>query len=259
MARTFKIDRPLMEGSDVRAWQTFVSRTFQRWGINYPVAIDGVYGVGARSATASLVYCLGIDHTEAMKHGVTPELRTKVRHRRLTPSERARFLGPRTAHRARLRRKYGRAAQVAPPLNRILQSSWGFQPGHDGVDLICDERAPGFAICDGIIRRADGGGWWGKGAPSPAVAARGDGIVILECTVNVGPFREGMCFGYGHAEAPLVQVGQRVKAGQRICEAGMARAWHFHLMVNAGSFAKTMGRGDRDPMPFVNYALRHGR
>lgn len=257
MSRTFKLEKPLMEGSDIEQWQRFIKSTFDKWNIDYPIVVDDVYGVGARSATASLLYCLGINHVEAMKQGVTPELRIKVRHRRLTASERTRFLTTRVAHRAKLRRKYNKKSRVASPLHHIIQSSWGWAPGHDGVDLICDARAPGFAICNGVIRRADAGGWWGKGAPSPAVAARGDGIVILECTVNVGPFRKGMCFGYGHAEAPVVRVGDTVKAGERICEAGMANAWHFHFMCNGGGFAKTQGRGDRDPMPFVRYAIKH--
>jgi murein DD-endopeptidase MepM/ murein hydrolase activator NlpD len=251
--RTFKIDRPLMEGPDVQAWQQFVGETFGRWGIAYPIKADGIYGVGTRSATAALLYALGIDRAKMAK-GVTPELRTKVRHRRLSAAERARFAA-RVGYRRRLRRRFGESRRVAPPLNRILQSSWGFQPGHDGVDLICDEDAPGFAICDGIIRRADGGGWWGKGAPSPSVAAKGDGIVILECTGNVGPFRRGMMFGYGHAEKPRVRVGEHVRAGEHICNAGMANAWHFHFMANRGEFG-IKGKGSMDPMPFVRYAQR---
>lgn len=253
--QTFKITRPLMESSAIETWQKEIKRQFGKWGINYPVAIDGVYGVGTRSATAALLYALGISK-DRMREGVTPFLRTKVRNRSLSVAERSRFAA-RVNYRRRLRKKYGRGgtASVAPPLNRIIASSWGFQPGHDGVDLICDEDAPGFAICDGIIRRADPGGWWGNNPRGDV--SKGDGIVILECIVDVGPFRKGMCFAYGHAEKPRVRVGDTVKAGQRICNAGLANAWHFHFMVNAGSFAKTIGRGDRDPMPFVRYAIKN--
>lgn len=251
-----------MEGSDIREWQRWIKDTFNRWNINYPVEVDGVYGVGTRSATASMLYCLGIYHVKAMENGVSPKLRSKARHRKLNANERARFIA-RAGHRRKLRKRFkmGGTGHLAPPLNRILQHSWGWAPGHDGVDLICDPRAIGYAICDGIVRRADNGGWWGKGAPSPAVAAKGDGIVIIQSTVNVGRFgrgrfRKGMCFGYGHAENVEVSVGERVKAGQRICEAGMANAWHFHFMVNGGSYANTQGRGDRDPWPFIARALK---
>lgn len=257
--RTFKITRPLMTGTDVEAWQHEVLGQFQRWGITYPTTADGVYGVGSRSATAALLYALGVSR-ERMADGVTPELRVKVRHRRLSAAERARFAA-RIRYRRRLRRRYGAArARVAPPLNRVLADSNGWSSWHDGVDLICDRDAPGFAICDGIIRRADPGGWWGLGAPADRdVRERGDGIVILEATVDAGPFRKGMCFGYGHAEEPRVKVGEHVRAGQRICKAGYANAPHFHFMVNAGSHAKTSGRGDRDPMPYVRYAQRQHR
>ena len=60
---------------------------------------------------------------------------------------------------------------------------------------------------------------------------------------------------YGHAEKPLVKVGDIVHAGQRICDAGLANAWHFHFMVNQRR--DTRGVGDRDPMPIVKYAIRH--
>ncbi len=60
---------------------------------------------------------------------------------------------------------------------------------------------------------------------------------------------------YGHAEKPRVKVGDVVHAGQRICDAGLANAWHFHFMVNHRS--DTKGVGDRDPWPFVKYAIDH--
>mgnify|MGYP006144078397 CR=1 FL=1 len=146
---------------------------------------------------------------------------------------------------------------MSPPLARILQSSWGYHPPvHDGVDLICKPRAAGLAICKAEVVRADNGGWWGKGAPSPAVAAKGDGIVIIRCLVNQGPFRKGLNFCYGHAEKVRVKVGEKVEAGQVICEAGLANAWHFHFMVNDNK--DTRGVGDRDPMPYVNYAIKNG-
>jgi murein DD-endopeptidase MepM/ murein hydrolase activator NlpD len=64
-----------------------------------------------------------------------------------------------------------------------------------------------------------------------------------------------MHFGYGHAEHARVREGDTVKAGQRIGRAGFANAPHVHFMVNGGN--TTRGVGDRDPMPFVRYAIKH--
>lgn len=251
--RTLKVVTPVMTGADVEMWQQTLNGIFKRWGVNRRIAADGIYGVGTRDATATVLFGLGISRTE-MAEGVTAELRIKVRNRKLTPAERAR-MAARLPWRRRLRKIHMHAGKVAPPLNRIISSSWGYHPPvHDGVDLICDANAIGYAICDGEIIRADSGGWWGKGAPSAAIAAKGDGIVVLRCTTSAGPFRPGTNFGYGHAEHPMVKVGQRVRAGEPICRAGFANAHHFHLVVNRRSDAK--GVGDHDPMIYVRYAMK---
>ncbi len=147
---------------------------------------------------------------------------------------------------------------VAAPARPILQHSWGYHPGvHDGVDLITEGDDVIYAICDAKVIDARSSGWWGKGARASGghSVSDGDGIIQLECLVNVGPFKKGMHFGYGHAEKASVRVGQKVKAGQAIGHAGFANAWHIHFMCNGG--ATTKGVGDRDPWPFVAHALEH--
>ena len=52
-----------------------------------------------------------------------------------------------------------------------------------------------------------------------------------------------------------MKPGQVVEAGEVIAHAGFANAWHVHFMVNGRSDAK--GVGDRDPMPYVEYAIAH--
>ncbi len=147
------------------------------------------------------------------------------------------------------------SSHVAPPLKKVLADSWGYHPPvHDGIDLICEPHATLYAMCDGEIIRADTGGWWGK-APSGDVS-KGDGIVVLRCTVDAGPFRKGLNICYGHAENPKVKVGQKVKAGKPIAEAGLAVAWHTHLMVNGRKDDR--GVGDRDPRPYYDFARRAG-
>lgn len=253
--RTFKVDNPPMRGNDVEDWQKWLRMTFERWDIHYPVEATGTYDVATRAATASMVMALGLSSAEkAMEDGVTPALRTKLRHRRLTVAERARYVGTRRRYRAALRKRFEDGGHVHTPVSRILTDSWGYHPPvHDGIDLICPPSATLFAICDGVVVRADAGGWWGKGAPSdPNVRGKGDGIIIIRSSTNVGPFHRGLNLCYGHAEHATVRAGQRVTAGDVIGKAGLANAWHVHFMVNGRSDAK--GVGDRDPRPLVDYA-----
>lgn len=154
------------------------------------------------------------------------------------------------------------SGDVAPPLKHIITHAHGYGAGHDGVDLICDESAPIFALCDAKVIDVRSSGWWGLGAQASHghPIADGDGIIQLECLVDDGPFKKGLRFGYGHAENATVHPGQRVKAGDRIGSAGFANAWHVHFMANGGgtrfdSGDHPKGVGDRDPMPFVSYAL----
>jgi murein DD-endopeptidase MepM/ murein hydrolase activator NlpD len=255
--RTFKVDNPPLRGSDVEAWQEFLNKQMRLWDVEYRIPEDGEYGAITRSLTASVCHGLGLESaSEAMKNGVTPELRVKLRNKNLTPEEVKRHQLREKDWLPRFRDRHN-DADVSPPLARILQSSWGYQSGHDGVDLICKARAAGLAICKARVLRADNSGWWGKGAPSPAIAAKGDGVVVIECLVNVGPFKKGLCFVYGHAEHVRVKAGDIVEAGQVICEAGLANAWHFHFCVNRTGKARP-AIGDHDPMPYVRYAQKHG-
>jgi murein DD-endopeptidase MepM/ murein hydrolase activator NlpD len=160
----------------------------------------------------------------------------------------------RDAQKARVRRE--NESDVHSPLV-FTQDSWGYNPpGHDGVDLICAENAPLYAMTDGkIVRVSDD--WWGAGNPGGATGDRGDGIIVLRCSVDDGPFFPGLNICYGHAEHPTVRVGEQVKAGEIIGRAGLANAWHIHLMVNDN--ADVRGVGDRDPRPFYRYAMEHQR
>ena len=145
---------------------------------------------------------------------------------------------------------------VAGPVDPILQHSNGFTSGHDGVDLICEQDDVVYAICDARVIDVRAAGWWGKGAQASHghPISHGDGIIQIECLVDKGPFEKGMHFGYGHAEKAVVKVGQIVRAGQKLGHAGFANAWHLHFMVNGGHTTK--GIGDRDPMPFVDFARK---
>jgi murein DD-endopeptidase MepM/ murein hydrolase activator NlpD len=261
--RTFKLDSPLMKGEDVEAWQKWLNSEMDRWDVDHQIKADGVYGAVTRDLTASVAHGNGLTASEAMRHGVTPELRIKLRNHKLLQGEKALRDVRATTWLPRFRDNYGVKAKVSVPTPVITGDSWGYHPPvHDGVDLIAPWNNPMLAMCAGKIVRADDGGWWGKGAkPTPGhPVSDGDGIIILECGVNVGPFKKGLHICYGHGEHAAVKVGQKVQAGQYIGKIGWANVGHIHLMVNNikpvdGFYT---GRGDRDPMPYVNYARKEG-
>lgn len=258
--RTFKLTSPSMEGDDVRGWQEELVARFKRWNIDYPLNATGRYGQATRAAERSFLRAWGVLSADrALEHGMTPELRTILRHDRREPGDEQRFLSAeRKAYRAALREKYD-GGGVAMPVGRILADSndWAGK-AHDGIDLICLPNAPLYAIVRSKVVRAVNYGWWGAGAPvDPVLKARGDGIVIIQALVDAGPIKKGDCFGYGHAEGMRVKPGDVVEAGEWIANAGFANAWHPHWMRNTGTYAATIGRGDADPRPVLDYLRRN--
>jgi murein DD-endopeptidase MepM/ murein hydrolase activator NlpD len=251
--RTFKVDDPHMRGDDVKAWQHTLNRQMQTWNVAYRIPEDGDYGVGTRDLTASVCHGMGLaSASEAMKDGVTPALRVKLRNKNLTAAEKIRFAA-RAPWRAAFRKRYA-GGGFASPVNKILAHSWGYHPGvHDGVDLICPPNAVIYALCDAEVFDVRSSGWWGK-APSGDVS-KGDGIIQLRCLADAGPFKKGLHFGYGHAEHAVVRKGDKVKAGDVLGNAGLAVAWHVHFMCNGGGTDR--GVGDRDPWPYVEWAIKH--
>jgi murein DD-endopeptidase MepM/ murein hydrolase activator NlpD len=256
--RTFKLGPQLMKGGDIKEWQQTLIDEFKHLGISgVPIVPDGVYGAVTRSVTACLLKASGIGPA-AMKQGVTPALRIKIRGRKFTKEEETRrHATAAKLYRAELKHRWS-GGKVHTPATKILADSWGFHPGvHDGLDLIVPPDVPIFAMVKSRVIDVRASGWWGLGAPSnPAVKAKGDGIIQLEVAESVGPFKKGMHIGYGHAEKAKVKVGQTVEAGALIGHAGFANAWHIHLMVNKGGTTK--GIGNVDPRPLYNYAVKNG-
>jgi murein DD-endopeptidase MepM/ murein hydrolase activator NlpD len=252
--RTFKVGSKLMEGSDVKAWQELIDKEFRHLKINCPIKKDGVYGVHTRSYSAALLKARGILIKE-MESGVTPGLRSKIRNRELTKTETKRFhSAARVKYRKELREQW-KPRKVHKPVNTIIADSWDYHPGvHDGIDVICGPNAAVFAMVKCKVIDVRAGGWWGN-APSGDVK-KGDGIVQVEILENVGPFKKGYHIGYGHCEHARVRVGEIVQAGEVIALAGLAVAWHVHLMYNDGS--TTRGIGNRDPRAILEYSKKHG-
>ncbi len=250
--RTFKVP---MKGSDVKAWQDTIRKEFKHLGIDCPIKSDGVYGVHTRTYTAALLRARGIVAKRAMENGVTPELRIKVRNRELNGTETQRFHAKTTKdYRAQLKKQWA-PKKVHQPVSNILADSWDYHPPvHDGIDVICKPNAALFAMVKSKVIDVRASGWWGK-TPS-GDTSKGDGIIQLEILENVGPFKKGQHIGYGHAEHARVKVGEIVEAGETIGLAGLAVAWHIHLMLNDGSTNK--GIGNRDPRAILEYSKKHG-
>lgn len=257
--RTFVIGDKIMRGEDVKDWQQRIKSLFKQMNINCPIKPDGIYGVHTRSYTAALCHASGLSAGHAMRNGITQELRTKLRHNDLTAAQKkTKNSAARRKYRQKLRDRWA-VKKVHPPVNTILEDSWGYHPGvHDGVDVICKPNAGVFAMVRSRVIDVRTGGWWGK-APSGDVT-KGDGVVQLEVLENVGPFKKGQHIGYGHTEQPhnkpIVKVGQIVEAGELIGRAGLAVAWHVHLMVNNGTTSR--GVGSMDPRRHLDYSVKHG-
>lgn len=260
--RTFKVTSPPMRGPDIKAWKATLNAQMKTWNVALRLPLTDEYDVAARSLTASVCHGLGLaSAASAMKNGVTPALRVKLRNKHQTEAEKKRYRD-RAGWRRDFRDRH-KPRKVSPPMRRILQSSWGWTPKsgpsagkvHDGVDLTCaTTREPLLAICRATVVRADSGGWWGN-SPSGDVSL-GDGIIILQALDTVGPIKKGMKLCYGHAEHARVHVGDTVEPGEVIGLAGLAVIPHTHFMVHMRRDLR--GVGDRDPMPIVSYAIKHG-
>jgi len=111
-SRTFALHSPHMSGDDIRDFQRLLNHRFAAWKIGRHVAVDGDYGTDTRKAATQVCIGLGILPEKAMEHGVTPELRIKLRHpNRRTPNEIQRARGAEAKQfRAKLRKQFAEPA-----------------------------------------------------------------------------------------------------------------------------------------------------
>jgi murein DD-endopeptidase MepM/ murein hydrolase activator NlpD len=262
--RTFSIQTPLVKGDDVKAWEKELKGLFKDIGITAPIVADGTYASIDRSYVRSFVHAIGLNADSVLEHGVTPAVRSTLRHwREHVTSEQQATMDARVDWRRRLRDRYGQLRDADQGhtslfLKKLLADSWGYHPGvHDGIDLISLPDVPIHAPFDCKVIDVRSSGWWNLGAPKdPVLRAKGDGIVQLQILEDIGPVKKGWHIGLGHAEKARVTVGQIVKAGTWVANTGFANAWHIHCMLNNGAFG-LQGRGNIDPLPMVNFTIKH--
>lgn len=103
--RTLRLERPLMQGPEVRAFQRLLNRRFAGWGVDRQIAEHGRYGPETKEAAHQVALGLGLLAAD-LEHGITPLVRTVIR----TPSRRTerqqRRAGERAPYRAALRTRY---------------------------------------------------------------------------------------------------------------------------------------------------------
>ncbi len=164
-------------------------------------------------------------------------------------------------------RRIAAGANVAAPVEPILGDSWGWHPGtHDGIDVTGRFEDEVVAMADGVIVDARPADWWGNSAlPSSGhPVSDGDGIVQIQITRSVGPFKAGDIIGYGHCEKAVVRKGQKVRAGQTIAQVGWAVTGHIHLMHRGPMTARERasgrpaGVGTMNPRAILDYAVQGG-
>lgn len=161
--RTLKLTSPAMRGTDVERFQKDVNAELDRWGIDYRVKEDGVYGHDTRDTAQSVCYGLGLK-SAVMDRGATPAIRTKIRHRKLSSTELTRYKA-RAEWRQRLRDRLDdtpeaaikRATAFARAMVGVTENPPGSNRGVK-IDKWC--RATGFL----------GGPWCGAFANAVLVA-----------------------------------------------------------------------------------------
>ena len=238
--RTFKISAPHMTGNDVRNWQREVPRLFAGMDIDYELEADGDWGKDSRDATASLCKASGLLADEEMEHGVTPELRSKLRNRpdEYTTVERKRFGSKELVEYRRQLRRRGHKPGVS-------RNTFPGSPIPGTRHMPPDHPTAGLAGFPGRDYFAPGG--------SPCVSPAAGKVVRLSGhdprngppDGPHGPFGwsvyidadDGKTYFLTHMGSRTVAVGDRVAQGERIGTVGNYDQWggtdHIHMGIHS--------------------------
>jgi hypothetical protein len=102
---TYRVTSPMMKSPQLRSFQRLLNRLYRDWRIAYRIDDDGEYGPTTRRAAKRVAFALGIDVKE-LDHGLTPELRRKIRHPELRSAGEKARAKRRRPWVARLRKRY---------------------------------------------------------------------------------------------------------------------------------------------------------
>jgi cell wall-associated NlpC family hydrolase len=77
---TFKLTKTPMHGDDVRRFQHELNRRFEIWKVATHINEDGVYAKSTRQAARQVLFGLGISANLEFPGGITPGMRSLIRH-----------------------------------------------------------------------------------------------------------------------------------------------------------------------------------
>jgi cell wall-associated NlpC family hydrolase len=77
---TFRLTKTPMHGDDVRRFQHELNRRFEVWKVATHINEDGVYGRSTRQAARQVLFGLGISANLEFPGGITPGMRSLIRH-----------------------------------------------------------------------------------------------------------------------------------------------------------------------------------
>lgn len=127
---------------------------------------------------------------------------------------------------------------------------------HMGLDIDCPVGTPCIAPVDGrIVNFAQDHGF----APGEG-AKEGGGMIQFQFLQDVGPIKKGDVIGWGHVFHVYAQVGETVKAGQKIASSGETtfnHAAHVHFIYQSPATGEM--DGSDDPKPVYEYLRTNGK
>jgi hypothetical protein len=240
--RTIMLTSPSMEGGDVLLLQSTVNAWLGRWTVPHRIEQDAVYGADTRAATLLVCYGLGIAKA-ATAHGITPDIRRKLRDpARRTLVERRRGNG-RAEWRERLKHRFhenGPSLAVAYA-ERMAAMAVHEQPAGSNRGPTIDEwnRMVGTPLGPAAY-------WCGAFANACLVAAGFTPMPFMKSCVEIEHHALGRVDGWswhGPAEAP--------RTGRLALFTEKGVAGHVELVVRNGWPLRTVGgntsSGDGSP------------
>ncbi|HMC96111.1 MAG TPA: M23 family metallopeptidase, partial [Flavobacteriales bacterium] len=121
---------------------------------------------------------------------------------------------------------------------------------HAGVDISMPENTELFALCSGKVACVSHS-WY------HSTDGKGEGMVSIESDEQVGDFKAGTIFGYGHPDKIYVKNGEKVRQGDKLALSGSPGGGpHLHFFVNTEG--KPCGNGNVDPTALAKDLLTSG-